>query len=374
MATSNERIRSDLILHQLELLAYGRGFAAALIRLLNKVEPELRATLRARLERSIRFGGDIGPRVTARLAEIERAYREALRPTWAEIAAVAEGQLSDLAAIEVVKVAAIVDARLPVIVDLALPTMAELREIVRHAPIDGALLRGWVEQLERRDRDRIMSEIRAGMLAQETPIQISRRLFGLRDVEGADGVKAVTKRGVAAMAQTATAAIAAQTRQAVYDRNRDVITREQYVATLDQRTTMECASLDGNIYEAGKGPQPPIHINCRSLRVPYFDSLALANRPANAATERELGNLRGDARRAKVRELVGQVPASTTYQEWLGGLPARVQDEILGPTRGRLFRRGGITLDRFVDTGGRKFTIAELRDRLPPGAFERAGL
>jgi hypothetical protein len=56
----------------------------------------------------------------------------------------------------------------------------------------------------------------------------------------------------------------------------------------------------------------------------------------------------------------GEVPESLTYNEWLKGQPAAVQDDILGPTRGELFRKGGIHLERFVDDSGRKWTLDEL--------------
>jgi hypothetical protein len=57
----------------------------------------------------------------------------------------------------------------------------------------------------------------------------------------------------------------------------------------------------------------------------------------------------------------------------LRGKPAEFQDEILGVTKGRLFREGGLTLDRFVDSKGREYSLDELRKR-DADAFEKAGL
>jgi SPP1 gp7 family putative phage head morphogenesis protein len=47
-----------------------------------------------------------------------------------------------------------------------------------------------------------------------------------------------------------------------------------YVAILDDVTTEFCRKHNGRIYEANKGPLPPVHINCRSVRVPVekYDS------------------------------------------------------------------------------------------------------
>jgi SPP1 gp7 family putative phage head morphogenesis protein len=41
-----------------------------------------------------------------------------------------------------------------------------------------------------------------------------------------------------------------------------------YTAVLDDRTTEFCRAHHGRIYEKGKGPVPPNHINCRSVAVP----------------------------------------------------------------------------------------------------------
>lgn len=69
----------------------------------------------------------------------------------------------------------------------------------------------------------------------------------------------------------------------------------------------------------------------------------------------------------------GQVPADTTYGQWLKRQSAARQDDVLGPTRGALFRRGGLTIDKFADERGRELTLAELRER-DAEAFSRAGL
>jgi len=69
----------------------------------------------------------------------------------------------------------------------------------------------------------------------------------------------------------------------------------------------------------------------------------------------------------------GQVDANLSYGEWLKRQPAEVQDEVLGPTRGKLLRAGKLTMDRFYNDRGRYLTLDELRERNAT-AFERAGL
>jgi len=60
----------------------------------------------------------------------------------------------------------------------------------------------------------------------------------------------------------------------------------------------------------------------------------------------------------------GPVPAGTDYAGWLRQQSAALQDEILGPNRGRLFRAGTVTLEEMVRTDGRTVTLKELARRI----------
>jgi hypothetical protein len=68
----------------------------------------------------------------------------------------------------------------------------------------------------------------------------------------------------------------------------------------------------------------------------------------------------------------GQVPADTTYNQWLKGKSSAMQDDILGPTNGKLFR-AGMPVDRFVNKAGDVLTLDELRKR-DAEYFRKAGL
>lgn len=52
-----------------------------------------------------------------------------------------------------------------------------------------------------------------------------------------------------------------------------------------------------------------------------------------------------------------------TYNSWLKRQPAVFQYEVLGPERAKLFRSGGLSLDKFADDSGRLYTLDELRAR-----------
>jgi hypothetical protein len=67
------------------------------------------------------------------------------------------------------------------------------------------------------------------------------------------------------------------------------------------------------------------------------------------------------------------VPAKTTYQQWLRTQPVAFQNEVLGVKKARLYRQGGLTLDKFVTPQGREYTLTELARR-ERDAFTAAGL
>jgi hypothetical protein len=177
--------------------------------------------------------------------------------------------------------------------------------------------------------------------------------------------------------------------------NVEVIGLEEYVATLDGRTTMRCKALDGQTFKPGEGPHPPLHVGCRSARVMYLGQ-DIGKRPSKPVTERllvkeyaqnnRLGKI--DSRndlpygtktdfdewsRKRIRELVGPIPAQTNYNDWLKTQSAEFQLDTLGKTRAELFRNGGLTLDRFIDVDGTTLTLKEVARR-DADAFERAGL
>ena len=77
--------------------------------------------------------------------------------------------------------------------------------------------------------------------------------------------------------------------------------------------------------------------------------------------------------RPRTRELIGRVPAKVDYETWLRRQSAAFQDDVLGKTKGRLFRRGDLPLDRFVDRLDAEKTLAELA-KSDASAFELAGL
>ena len=147
-----------------------------------------------------------------------------------------------------------------------------------------------------------------------------------------------------------------------YKLNNDVVKGYQYVATLDSRTSLICARLDGKIFSLDNknGPQPPQHFNCRSTTIPVIKSAnQLLNTKNNRLQKRKIARL-SDSRRASIN---GQVPAKTTYPEWLASQPNEVKLAVLGnQKRINLFNSGKVKFSQFSNKDGKLISLKQLEE------------
>ena len=147
-----------------------------------------------------------------------------------------------------------------------------------------------------------------------------------------------------------------------YKLNDDVVQGYQYVATLDSRTSLICARLDGKVYALTNknAPQPPQHFNCRSTTIPVIKSAnQLLNTDNNRLQKRKIAGL-SDSRRASIN---GQVPAKTTYADWLKDQPNEVKLAVLGnQKRVTLFNSGKVKFSQFSNKDGKLISLKQLEE------------
>lgn len=384
-ANANELLFDAMVRHQTYLLRYSGNVR-------NQVNEVLDATAEA-LGDAIRRANTLGLTTLASARRMEKLLDQitVLREkAWGEAQTLLFQQLDDLAANEPVFFKGMLLTTSPMVLETVLPAPAQLRAIARSKPFEGALLKDWAMGLQSEDLRRIRASIQVGMTVGEGSAEIARRVVG----DG--GMLDSTRRQVEAIVRTAVMHVSAEARDAFAQENLDVATIERFTATLDSRTTPVCRANDGKKFKIGKGPRPPLHIACRSLRVMIFDWEPMVDRPFKPTTERillkEYTDLRGYANvttrdklprgtkgdydrfaRSRVRQLVGTVPADVTYQTWLKKQSVMFQEDVLGKTKAKLFRDGGITLDKFVARDGGELTLAQLA-RKHADAFRAAGL
>ena len=212
--------------------------------------------------------------------------------------------------------------------------------------------------------DLFAKTIRTVMLSGQSINEMARNLVGTLQLEQKGSLKQLAKKGgamttatgnqVSTLVRTSVNQVANAASQQVYQANQDVTEKYRYRATLDSRTSVICASLDGQEFEYGKGPTPPQHFNCRSTTEAIIDYKALGFDPPKPG---------------KRQSMDGLVDANVSYGKWLKDQGQAVQSEVLGPGKARYFRKLSAkngpekALSMLIRADGSELTLDQLRDR-----------
>lgn len=117
----------------------------------------------------------------------------------------------------------------------------------------------------------VMRTLRRAYADNWTMAQLIDELKGTKDADYRNGVL----RKVTNQAKHVTRTLMQHTKAFLaYNLGRLVYDKYQWVSTIDSATTPICTHRHLKIFEYGKGPRPPAHINCRSVIVGIFGSIA----------------------------------------------------------------------------------------------------
>lgn len=340
MTTVNERILEAQIRHSIYLERYKAGVLRQIIALLNRTEADLIEQIAARLAKIEGRGYDLGKDSTQRLNDLLKAIKERRESVYQVLERQLSGELIDFASYEAdfqIKTAASAGAG----VQMTLPSNPQLKAIVTAQPFQGRLLKDWVKDLSQSEIRRVSDAIKIGITEGQTTDQIVRRIRGSSASRYQDGILEISRRNAESVVRTAIAHTQARAKMELYEANSDIIEGVMYVSVLDSRTTLLCASRDGNVYQINKAPPIPAHWGCRSTYVPYF------------------GELETQGTRASQ---FGQVPSKMTYEQFLRKQSVDFQNDVLGVERAKQFRAGA-KLDRFIDKSGKVYTLKQLAQR-----------
>lgn len=388
----NEIFYDALIRHQIYLLRFSSGVSKKIIDILNKTENQLSQKIIERLKDKT---GLTSPDEVRKMETLVKIINKIRTTAWENATNVWVSELKNIAIEEQKSIDTIVTSVSPVVINTVVPSAQLLRNIVSTGVFEGRILKSWAKNLMQEDLRRIENSIRVGMASGESSLEISRRVVGTARLSGSDGITQITRDQASSITRTAINYITNEARSEYFKNNYWLFKKEQFVATLDSRTTAVCRANDGKVFDIGKGPRPPLHWNCRSIRVPVLDRDILSVRPSKPVTERmlvaefsKLNNLSAKTReelprgtlqaydtfaRKRTRELIGQVPGSLSYQDWLKRQSVEFQDEVLGKTKAKLFRDGGLALDKFINRNGNELTLQELKAK-HQYAFNAAGI
>jgi len=301
---TNQELFDYLLRHQIYLLKYSDSLSKRIMVILDETEAEISDRIKSR-----KTGLD--SLADYRKAEdLLRIIKKIRMVAWDKITALVFEELTQLAKQE------------PEVFkeeEFSIPTASLLAALVASRHFQGKTVRQWTRTLAQQDIQRIDTIVRAGMVASEPTTKISRNIFG------AGGVAETTRKQTTSIIKTLVSFIASEAR---HETIKNAVTKERYTAVLDAKTTAVCRSIDGKIYDVGVGPRPPLHFNCRSIRIPILAGEEFTGRP--------------------------------TYEEWLRTQSKQFQEEALGKKKAKLFREEGLTLDKFVSPTGKELTLKQL--------------
>lgn len=371
MPTVNEQLQSATIDHQIDLQHLSNAEVRKIIKLLNRVDKDLAAQLYTALESM-----DQDRFTVQYMLTVLKSVRELNKQVYESIAKTLTADLVDLIEYEAGYQLQLFNATLPAPIISRIPlvavTLPQVRTVAFSRPFQGRLLKEWLTGVEESRAVLIRDAIRIGMVEGQTTAQIITRIMGTKTNGYADGLIDRSRRDVETMVRTAIGHVANTARDSFYQANDDLVKAVGWLSTLDGKTSPPCRIRDNLNYTvdthkpighsvpwlAGPGR---LHFNCRSTSTPVIKSW------------QELGIDADDIDAGTRASMDGQVPADTSYGDWLSNQSAARQDQILGSTRGRLLRQGGLNPDKFYNDKGRYLTIDELRDK-DAAAFDKAGL
>jgi SPP1 gp7 family putative phage head morphogenesis protein len=209
--------------------------------------------------------------------------------------------------------------------------------------------------------DEIDSLVQAGFVDGQTINQIADEVFKQMRLEKSTTSKNTLNRAhrsAKSVAITGTNHYANTARIAFVDQNDKILKGYRLIAVVDSRTSQKCRGLDQKFIPKDS-PRlssftPPLHVNCRTALVYEVDDrFKLDDKDTKRASSFEVDGKRDPK----------PVSSEGIYYDKMKPLKAADQDNILGPTLGKAFRKmdnPSEFANATIDTLGNPLTIKEM--------------
>ena len=212
--------------------------------------------------------------------------------------------------------------------------------------------------------DEIDSLVQNGFINGQTIDEIARNVFVQMRLEKSTTSKNLLNRAyrsAKSVAITGTNHYANVARIDFVDQNDNILTGYRLISVLDSRTSQKCRGLDQRFIPKDSPKlssfTPPLHVNCRTALVYEVDErFNLNDADTKRASSFEVDNKRDPK----------PVSSEGIYYDKMKSLNARDQDNILGPTLGKAFRKmdnPAEFADATIDSLGNPLTIAEMKKK-----------
>ena len=363
--TVNEKLFDFQVAQSIRWIKLGNREAKEAVKILESVNEKLSNIIRDGSFSSMRREA-LKVQVENLLDVMHDRIEESLTSTTQEVAV-----LSSQIEVDLIK------QSLPIALDIVTPNLGVLQNAATLEPFNGAVLGDWIEELRKNDKARTWRTILDGIISGETTDNIVRSVIGSPSLRYKDGVREVTKRGIRTLVRTSINHATNVGRDQVWSSNQDLVKYVKWVSTLDTRTTPICRVRDGRVGPTSPDPdfrppkgskvlkpqmaRPPAHPNCRSTTVAVTKSW------------KELGFDFDELDTGSRSSLDGRVPDDLTYFDWLTQTSKKNQIEALGETRYKLWKEGGLKVDKFQNDEGMLYTLEQLKAKHKE-AFSSIGL
>lgn len=327
-----------------------------------------------------------------RLRKLLESVDKTINATYGEITRDNEGFLKEIAELEEKYFITNMNTLIQVDLMSATLTPATLRELASESLINGQTQAEWWRTQSAGTRRKFLQEMRQGVALGENNNDLARRVRGehtgkFTTIELKSGRKKrlgvfrggimeQTNRQAQALVRTSVQTVANNVRERTMKDNRDILEGEQFLATLDGRTTIICISYSGDAWDFDGKPiqgttnpypgSPPLHFNCRSTLIPILKSWddLIEERGGKRLTKAQRNKLR-DLEKSEQASMDGQVSGDLNYEQWLKGKTDEFQKDVLGKGKWELWKEGKIkSLSELIDQSGNPLTLAQLRERV----------
>lgn len=244
--------------------------------------------------------------------------------------------------------------------------VSDLREIIDNRMItananDAATMREFFEREAASHHRRFTGALRQAFAQDETITQMIKRL---------DEVTKIQAREAASVIRTGYNHVVNQLRIEMMQRNGHFFRGVIAIAILDGRTSPVCRARSRGMWDLNTGralPESPVrtsfpgpvpwHYNERTQLYPLTRSIREVGRMGSRQVKHALDELTAEQKRL----LSVDPPDDETYTQWLKRQSASVQNDVLGPSRRKLWLDGKLTLQEMVTQKGRPLRLDELK-------------
>ena len=351
-AAINKAIRDAAIKHTIDLHKYANSVVRDVLAVLNEADKALADRLVAGLLRLTETSSTFNVR---RLDEMLTGVRDLIAQTYAQAQSSLGAELKDFTAYELAYQQRTMDAHTPSNVSVSMPSAEQVVSAASDAPFKGRLMTEWFGGLQDTAAQRVRDITSQGLTQGKTVQEMVQEVRGTKAQNFQDGALAIDKRSAEAVVRTAVSHYASEARDSFFAANSDIIETQQWLSTLDNRTTPECMARDGKLYTLEGDPvghdlewmggPGQIHWNCRSMAIPIVSIPGL------------------DLPKSERASMNGPVDGSTTYSGWLSTQPEKIQNDVLGTKRAAMYRSGELSFKAFFNDKGTFLTLEQLKAR-----------